>query len=827
MTRVETLHESGRERNRDALRAAALAVTGEQGEEVFAALARHLAGILDVAVAMIAVYADDERTRMRTLATRLDGEVLAGFEYGLAGSPCRHVVGRKFHFVPAGVHAEFPPGTLFAAQGMDSYAALALNDASGAPLGLVAVMDRAPLGDADLAESILKIFAARITAEVERLRAVAALRDSEASYRAIFEASEDPIFVHDWDTGAILDVSPKAQEVFGYTPLELRALRVGDMSANEPPYTETEARQWIEQAKVGPPLRIEWHARHRDGHLMWHEVRLKRATIAGRPRILAFIRDITARVEAEQRLRASEKRYRLLFEMESDAILVTDARTLDLLDANRAAEELWGYTREELLELKATDLSAEKEATRAALQGESGTIAVPVRWHRRKDGSLFPVEITLNRFELDGRKIVLSAIRDITERRQREEALAASEARLRQAQKMEAIGHLTGGIAHDFNNLLTAIMGYVTLAAERCGERDATLAGYLDQAGLSCVRARDLIRQMLTFSRGGRGAPRALQLAPAVREGIKLLRASLPSTVALAAELDERAPPVLLDPVQLDQVLMNLVINARDAMSAAGDRVPPGGDAGTSGDIRITVRATRAQRAVCASCRKSVEGELVELSVADSGPGIPAAVQDRMFEPFFTTKPAGRGTGMGLSTVHGIVHEHGGHVVVDTAPGCGTTFRVLLPPERTHVPASESRAVPDMLARRTLTGRVAVVDDEPAVLRFMTDLLVHWGMSVAPFSHARAALDALAGGDAFDLLITDQTMPGMTGLELARAARALQADLPVVLYTGYGDAITEGDIVAAGVAELVPKPVEPSVLFAALRRRLRSAALPQ
>src|SRR5215831_5282648 len=296
-----------RKRSEDALRAAALAVSSAEGEQVFGELARYLAEVLDVDVAVIAVYSNEERTRMRTLAARLDGKPLSNFGYELEGSPCRAVAGRAFRFVGAGVNPEFPPGTLFSAKGMDSYAALPLNDSSGRPLGLIAAMDREPMRDPALAEAMLKIFAIRAVAEIERARAETALRESEASYRAIFEASEDPIFVHDWITGAILDVSPKADQVFGYSVDALRRMRIADLSANEPPYTAAEAQQWIEKAKAGSPVRFEWRARHRDGHLMWHEVRLKRAMIAGQQRILAFIHDITASRSAEDALRASEE----------------------------------------------------------------------------------------------------------------------------------------------------------------------------------------------------------------------------------------------------------------------------------------------------------------------------------------------------------------------------------------------------------------------------------------------------------------------------------------------------------------------------------------
>jgi PAS domain S-box-containing protein len=615
-----------------------------------------------------------------------------------------------------------------------------------------------------------------------------------------------------------VDVNPAYERMFGFSRDEVLA---GAPARDLPADDDRRRKEIIARTLAGEQCQEEVETMRRNGECFQAEVRTIPIQHRGEMHVLAMVRDVTRRRraesalrESEARLRASEKRYRLLFEMESDAILVTDADTLDLLDANRAAEELWGYSRDELMRMKATDLSAEKEATRIALQGDAGTIAVPLRRHRKKDGSEFTVEITLNRFVLDGRRIVISAIRDITGRQLEERRRAELEAQLRQAQKMEAIGHLTGGIAHDFNNLLTSIMGYVTLAAERSAGSDAKLAGYLEQAEHGCGRARDLIQQMLTFSRGGRGDPRALTLAPLVRESVKLLRSSLPATVALQTVLDDDVSPVLVDTVQLEQVLMNLAINARDAMRS-------------SGEIRITVRRAEPVKAVCASCRANIAGDLVELAVADNGSGIRPEVQERMFEPFFTTKEVGRGSGMGLSSVHGIVHEHGGHIVVESEPGNGATFRVLLPAlqMRHGVPAHSPQSTTGRrLPSATLAGRVAVVDDEASVACFMQDLLAHWGLAVTTFANAREALGALDTSAAFDLVITDQTMPGMTGLEFARAARALRPGLQVVLYTGYGETIAPAEIERAGIVALVRKPVVPSELLALVAARLPLAA---
>jgi PAS domain S-box-containing protein len=805
-----------RKRTEEALRSAALAVSTAQGERLYAELARYLAEVLDVDVALISVFADDDRTTMRTLAARLDGVPLANFEYALEGSPCRAVAGRAFRFVQAGVNPEFPRGTLFAAKGMDSYAAIPLNDSAGRPLGLIAAMDRAPMRDSAIAEAMLKIFAIRAVAEIERARSEAALRNSEASYRAIFEASEDPIFIHDWDTGAIIDVSPKAAEAFGYPVEELRRMRVGELSSNEPPYTDVEARQWIETAKAGPPVRFEWRARHRDGRLMWHEVRLKCATIAGERRILAYTRDITASRAAEDALRTSEEQYRAMFNASADALALWNSR-FQRVDVNPAYERMFGFTREEVLVPALIALppdSAERRRQELLARTLAGERCHEEVESVRRSGEPIPIEVRTIPIQHRGEPHVLVMIRDLTEHRQVERDRARLEAQLRQAQKMEAIGHLTGGIAHDFNNLLTSILGYVTLAMEHSAGTDPKVARYLEQAGLSCGRARDLIQQMLTFSRGRRGEPRTLELAPLVRESIKLLRSSLPATVDLRVELDGDAPPVLLDPVQLEQVLMNLAINARDAMRS-------------NGEIRIAVRCAAPVAAPCSSCRGNVEGSFVELVVADTGSGIPADVQDRMFEPFFTTKEVGRGSGMGLSTVHGIVHEHGGHIVVESAPGRGATFRVLLPALRAADRAFDQQRPPagsHPLPQAALAGRVVVVDDEAPVARFMSDLLVHWGLDVSTYALASEALDALVADETFSLVITDQTMPGMTGLEFARSARALRPGLPVVLYTGYGEGVAQAELDRAGVAALVRKPIEPAELLRVLREHLRSGS---
>jgi CheY-like chemotaxis protein len=241
----------------------------------------------------------------------------------------------------------------------------------------------------------------------------------------------------------------------------------------------------------------------------------------------------------------------------------------------------------------------------------------------------------------------------------------------------------------------------------------------------------------------------------------------------------------------------------------------------SSGELRVTLHKAAAA-AVCTSCRTPFSGEWVELAVADTGPGIPPDVQERMFEPFFTTKDAGHGSGMGLSTVHGIVHRHEGHVIVDTAPGRGAAFRMLFPvAERKAIASGEN--VRESVKSVTLAGRVAVVDDDPAVAAFMQELLAGWGLAVTAFADGAAALRALESGVAFDIVITDQTMPGMTGIALAQAMHARQPHVPVVLYTGRADAVARADLDRADVRALLSKPIDAQALLAILRANLPPA----
>jgi PAS domain S-box-containing protein len=805
--------EIERTRAEESLRDAALAVSSARGDAVFAELAGYLAKLLGVETAFVALTDESDPCQMRMLALHVDGQASEGGTYPLRGGPCETVLGREFRVYPDRVQELFPEDDAFRQGGARAYAGFPLFEEDGTPIGVIAIVSRRPLDDAARIEPMMRIFAARAGAEIARIRAADALRASEASYRSIFEATEDPVFVHDWDTGEIVDANPAACAVYGYCLEEARALRLTDLCSDAPPYTAADALQWIERAKRGGVQRFEWHRRNRDGSLHWDEVRLKPAEIGGKRRVLAFTREITQRKLAEEALAASEEQYRAIFNTSGDALVLRDAQ-FRIVDANPAFFAMHGYRPEDVVGRILPPLLIDEHRPIAQAMLEKaivGTACAGEFRNRRPDGSLLEIDVRMLPVRFRDQPHVLVVARDVTAAKGELARRRALEAQLLQAQKMEAIGQLTGGIAHDFNNILTSVLGYIALASERAAAiEDPHLGRQLDQAHVAAQRARDLIAKMLAFSRRQRADRRPHQLEPVVHQAISLLRPMLPTTIELQTDVPPSMPAVSIDAVQVEQLLVNLCINARDAI-------------GRAGRIRIAVRRAEVRDAVCASCRDRADGTWVELVVADTGSGVPPDVMERMFDPFYTTKEVGQGSGMGLAMVHGIVHDHGGHVIVHSEPGAGTTFRICLPPAAAPATQQPARVVrPDDAPRPTLRGRVLLVEDQPLVAGFVTELLESWGLSVTLHRHPDEARDwFMRNPQQVDVVITDQTMPSTTGVELAASITSVRPDLPVFVYTGYGEGLGDADLRGAGVHALLKKPIESAVLRGHLERALR------
>lgn len=378
---------------------------------------------------------------------------------------------------------------------------------------------------------------------------------------------------------------------------------------------------------------------------------------------------------------------------------------------------------------------------------------------------------------------------------------------LRRMQKLESIGTLAGGIAHDFNNILVPIVGYTEMTMERVKD-DSIMMENLEEVLRATTRARELVKQILAFSRQTEQQPRSLRLQPIIKESLKLLRASLPTTIAMVSDLDEGCGPVLADPTQMHQIIMNLCTNAYHAMMESG------------GTLSLRLREVTLALEDRDEKLSLDPGEYARLSVEDTGCGIDADNLARIFDPFFSTKPKDQGTGMGLAVVHGIVRNHSGCVTVYSEKGKGTCFHVYLP--RIAGPEDDQVEAIDRVVARG-SERILLVDDEAQIAELEQVMLEGLGYHVTALTDSREALALFQSRPHdFDLVLTDQTMPQLTGAAMAKQILAVRPDVPIILCTGFSEALTEESAKAMGIRELVLKPILRSELSQTLRRTLDS-----
>lgn len=413
------------------------------------------------------------------------------------------------------------------------------------------------------------------------------------------------------------------------------------------------------------------------------------------------------------------------------------------------------------------------------------------------EGDTVPLDITLSFEHHPDGDIVTFFARDLTAQKKMEAHRATLESHLRESQKMQAIGTMAGGIAHDFNNIISAILGNVELAREDA-HLDSSVATSLREIDKAARRARDLVRQILTFSRNEPPHRVTVQLADVVMETTRLLKVTLPPQVDLVMDIKPDTPPMLADATQIEQVLLNLCTNA---IYAIGKR---------KGTIRVTLDYTRRSRNGTGERRGGLRGQHIKLTVSDTGAGMSEDVLERVFEPFFTTKPVGQGTGLGLSVVHGIMRAHQGSVRVQSTPGQGSTFTLLFPFNGDVTPPAPSSKPPSVVPANAPCGtgqKVMYVDDDEALVFLVRRLLTRRGYAVSTFTDPKLALEALrADPTQTDLLVTDFNMPGYSGVELIRDVAALRPDLPTALASGYVTPDIERDAVAAGARALIHKP---------------------
>src|SRR5438477_7042753 len=620
-------------------------------------------------------------------------------------------------------------------------------------------------------------------------------------FHALVEHSSDAVALLD-ETGAITYVSQAATRLLGYGVPELTGTNaLGFLHPDDLALTERLCRQLLDQP--GTPIRTELRARHKDGsyHLV-EAVAVNRLDDPAVGAVVANWRDITERLRAEQALRNSEQSYRSLVDGVRDVIFALSPGG-EVTSLNPAFEEMTGFPPAEWVGrpfeafVHPDDVPLALDLFGRVLQGEPRpTIQFRIL---TRAGTYRVAEFSATAQLRDGRLTgILGIGRDVTER-------PGLEQQLRQAQTMEAVGRLAGGIAHDFNNILTAITGHADLLLEDLGHHDPRRAD-VDEIRRSAERAAGLTRQLLAFSRQQVLQPKVVDLNALVLDMDKLLRRLIGEDVELATVLDPTLGRVTADPGQLEQVIVNLAVNARDAM-------PQGG--------KLTLETRNIDLDSSYTLEHSLvkPGPYVQLTVSDSGIGMDEETQAHAFEPFFTTKPRGQGTGLGLAMVYGTVKQSGGFIWVYSEPGRGATFKIYLP----RVDAPVESAAPPAPVERPPRGSetVLLAEDEPAVRAIARQALERQGYTVlAAPSGADALALAAQHGATIDLLLTDVVMPGMSGRDLADRLTAQRPGIRVLYMSGYTDnAIVRHGMLEPGLAYL-QKPFRPDALVRKVREVL-------
>jgi PAS domain S-box-containing protein len=752
------------------------------GYEFFPSLVKHVADILKVDYAFVATVDDDSVSK--TVALYVQGNIVDNIEYELVGTPCNNVYAKDICAYEKNVQELFPEDKMLVDMGAEGYVGMPLWDSTGKSIGLIAVLSTQQINHVTLVKMVLQLISVRVSGELERKQAEQALiqekkitEDYINSLPGLFYVFDDKTFVKH---------NKEFEIVSGYSNSELNQMYGPDF------FDEVEAKYIGDRMKAvfeDGESQAEADLITKDGIRIPYYFTGARKEIAGKPHIVGLAIDISERRKAETALRESESKFRNVIEQSNDAIyIISDGR---FVLVNKKFSVLTGVSVEQALnpDFKFMDLVAPESRSiiekRAAAWDRGETPESVYEFTIINKGSnKILVQASISQIEYGEGIGYLGILRDIT-------IIKKLENELLQSQKLESIGRLAGGVAHDFNNVLTVILGNVEMMLME-SDPSQQLYSDLKEIETAANRSADLTRQLLGFARKQTVTPKSLNLNETVTDMLKILERLIGEGINLIWRPSNDLWNVKIDPSQVDQILANLSVNARDAVDGVGKLI-------------VETENVILDEAYCQTHPDLAPGEYVMLAVSDNGPGMDQDVLDKLFEPFFTTKEVGEGTGLGLATVFGIVKQNEGFIDVYSEPGVGSVFKVYLPRhlgENSETPEKE-------ISLDTFKGEetVLIVEDEESILKLSERILSTLGYSVLVANSPKVAIKICEERqDKIHLLISDVIMPDMNGRDLAAKLESSCTDLKKLFMSGYtANVISDNEMLMNG-EHFIQKP---------------------
>jgi PAS domain S-box-containing protein len=781
-------------------------VSQKTSDDFFRSVTEFVARELGVEYAMV-VERQEATGNMQTVSVYSHGFIAGNFEYAIADTPCQNVIGKTSCFFPDRMQELFPRDSMLRDMGIASYAGIPLFDSGGRPLGGLVTMGCRPLkaADRDRIITLLQIFSGRTAAELERRRSEKALQKSEQRYRQLVESVTSYIYTVTVEQGKAVSTvhGPGCVAVTGYASGEYAAdpfLWYRMVHDQDKPLVLKQTEDLLAGRHPGP---VEHRVRHKNGAFVW-----VRSTVVPHAdeqgRITSYdglIVDITAQKRAEEFSRN-------ILETVDEGFLVI-GRDYTVLSVNRAYSRLAAMEPQDIIGRKCYEIShkttrpcfdqGEDCAVRRAFETESPHTAAHL--HYNAQGNSLSVETKAFPLRDEAGQVVaaIEIVHNVTDKKRLED-------QLRHSQKMEAVGLLAGGISHDFNNILTAIIGYGNLLQMKTPAEDP-LRPYIEQILASSARAANLTQGLLAFSRKQVINPLPMNINNAARRFEKLLQRLIGEDIELRADLAPAELTILADSSQMEQVLMNLATNARDAM-------PRGGTLTVRTEIAVIEDAFRKEHGF------GEPGTYACISICDTGTGMDQKTRDHIFEPFFTTKEPGRGTGLGLAIVYGIMKQNSGYVLVDSEPGKGSCFRLYFP---IIAAAAETAKTDEQLPPEEGHETILIAEDDDTIRQLTRTMLGEFGYTVIEASDGEEAVARFREHrDAIKLVILDVVMPKMNGKEVQDAIVAIKPDVKTLFISGYSADVIRAKGVTEESQNIILKPVSPMDLLRTVRRILDS-----